>query len=76
MKINRETVINLELTDYERRALALADLILLHIQKSLTEKDTKLQAPETGEYLDTNELARVRGILGMIHDNSFLREVE
>ena len=76
MKINRETVINLGLTKHEKSALALADLILLHIQKSLTEKNTKLQAPETGEYLDTNELARVRGILGMVHDNSFLREVE
>lgn len=75
MQINRETVINLGLTKHEKSALALADLILLHIQKSFME-DTKLQAPETGEYLDTSELARVRGILGMVHDNSFLREVE
>lgn len=75
MRIERETVINLGLSKHERHALALADLILLHIQKSFTG-DTKLQAPETGAYLDTSELTRVRCILGMIHDNSFLREVE
>ena len=75
MRIERETVINLGLTKHERSALALADLILLHIQKSFME-DTQLQAPETGECLNTSELGRVRGILEMIHDNSFLREVE
>ena len=75
MRIERETVINLGLTKREKNALALADLILSHIQNSFME-DTKLQAPETGEYFDTSELARVRGILGMVHDNSFLREVE
>ena len=75
MRIEREAVINLGLTKHERSALALADLILLHIQKSFME-DTQLQAPETGEYLNTSELTRVRGILGMVHDNSFLREVQ
>ena len=75
MRINRETVLNLELTKHEKSALALADLILLHIQKSFME-DTQLQAPETGECLNTSELGRVRGILGMVHDNSFLCEVE
>ena len=75
MKIERETVINLGLSKNERHALALANLILSHIQQSFVE-DTKLQAPETGEYLNTSELERVRSILEMVHDNSFLREVE
>ena len=75
MKIERETVINLGLSKNERHALALASLILSHIQQSFVE-DTKLQAPETGEYLNTSELERVRSILEMVHDNSFLREVE
>lgn len=74
MKIEKETVINLGLTKQEKSALGWADAILLHLQKSFME-DTTLQAPETGEYFNTSELKRVRDILGMIHDNSFLREV-
>ena len=75
MRIEREIMINLNLTHYERQALATIDALLLKMQTKFTD-ETKLQSVETGELLEIKELSRVRGVLGMIRDNSFLREFE
>ena len=75
MKIEREIMVNLNLTNHERHALALVDVLLLHLQEKFTD-DTKLQSPNSGELLEIEELSRVRGVLGMLHDNSVLREFE
>ena len=75
MKIEREIMVNLNLTNHERHALALVDVLLLRLQEKFTD-DTKLQSPNSGELLEIEELSRVRGVLGMLHDNSVLREFE
>ena len=75
MRIEREIMINLNLTHYERQALATIDALLLKMQTKFTD-ETKLQSVETGELLEIKELSIVRGVLGMIRDNSFLREFE
>ena len=75
MKIEREIMINLNFTTHERKALALLDILLRHLQEKFT-KDIKLQSPDSGEILVIEELSRVRGILGMLHDNTHLREFE
>ena len=75
MKIEREIMVNLNLTNHERHALALVDVLLLRLQEKFTN-DTKLQSPNSGELLEIEELSRVRGVLGMLHDNSVLREFE
>ena len=75
MRVEREIMVNLNLTNHERHAFALIDVLLLHLQEKFTD-DTKLQSPNSGEILEIEELSRVRGILGMIHDNSVFREFE
>ena len=70
-----ERIINLNFTTHEKHALALIDLRLAHLQNKFTD-DTKLQSPDSGEVLVIEELSRVRGILGMLHDNTYFHQLE
>ena len=75
MRIEKEIMINLNLTQHERQALTTIDVLLLKVQIKFAD-ETKLQSIETGELLEIEELSRVRGILGMLRDNTVLREFE
>lgn len=75
MRLERETIINLNLTQTEKQALALVDLMLLRFQEKFSD-ETKFQSAETGELFEVEELSRVRGILDMIHTNAVLYEMD
>lgn len=67
-----ENVVTLDLTIEERDALAVASDILAKVQVDLANC-IDLQAVETGEVIEANELGRVRGILDGLMENLCFR---
>lgn len=69
-----ENVVTLDLTIEERDALAVASDILAKVQVDLANC-IDLQAVETGEVIEANELGRVRGILDGLAENLCFRAI-
>ena len=67
-----ENVVTLDLTIEERDILAMASDILAKVQTDLASC-IKLQAVETGEIIEADELRRVRGILDGLAENLCFR---
>ena len=70
MNIKTSTVLTLQLTEKEVKALETADKILLQVQTLLEgfDKDD-IMALETGEIIDYKGLSRARGIIGGIAEH-------
>lgn len=67
-----ENVVTLDLTIEERDILAVASDILAKVQVDLANC-IDLQAVETGEVIEADELGRVRGILDGLAENLCFR---
>lgn len=63
------------LSDYERKSLITADIILENLYNNYLESIT-LESQITGECLRVEEIPRVRGILGMLAEYNQLFEVK
>ena len=69
-----ENVVTLGLTIEERDVLAVASDILAKVQADLANC-IDLQAVETGELIEADELGRVRGILDGLAENLCFRAI-
>ena len=70
MTLRTIETLNIALTVEERMALKKADEVLLGVQRVLEAKDSYIMALETGEVIDWDDIARVRGVMGGITDYS------
>ena len=67
-----ENVVALNLTITEKEILRETEKILTRLQREFGNY-IQLTALETGEIIEIDELARVKGILGGLHENAFFQ---
>lgn len=71
MTIYKESTKKIVLNEEERRAFETVDRILKEFQLNGTKANiVRLESSITGEYVQTKELARVRGVIGFFSEEN------